>query len=105
MENVVDPVGDLSEGRAGSNGLPGDAVAAYGKGGDEREVGGSDQGGVAVQLLQFPGAYKDGSELQDGKSLSGSGRHRRLHIEEGDFGSFFTAQRTHFGLSKRRQES
>lgn len=63
VENVVDPVGDLGESGGGKDGVLGNAVATDGQVGDEGEVGGSEQGGVALQLHELPGAYQNGSEF------------------------------------------
>lgn len=54
-----------------------------------REVGGSDQGGVAPELHQLPRANENGAEFQNSETLSGSGGYGRLHVEEGYLGSFF----------------
>lgn len=91
MENVENSVGDLIKGRGGDDGVFGNAVAANRQGGDRIEVGGSDQSGVALELNQLPRANQDGSEFQYGEPLTGSGRHRRLHVEEGDFVSVLAA--------------
>ena len=64
LENVVDLIGDLAERRGENDGVAGYAVAAHGQGGDEWEIGRLDQGGVALQLHQLPGAHQDGSEFQ-----------------------------------------
>lgn len=48
MENVVDAIGDVVEGRGRSDGVAGNAVAADGERGDEREVRGPDQSGVVA---------------------------------------------------------
>lgn len=56
MENVEDVVGDVSEVRRGGDGVPGDAVASDGGGGDDAEVRGADEGGVARYLHQPPRA-------------------------------------------------
>ena len=85
MENVVDLIGDVLKRRGGDDGFAGNAVAAHGQGVDGGEVGGSDQGGVTVELHQLPRANENRPEFQDGEPLPGSRRHRRLHVEEGYF--------------------
>jgi hypothetical protein len=56
LENVIDPIGDVDEGRRRSD------VVACVIGFDEREIGRSYRGGVEVQLHQRPGAHQDGCE-------------------------------------------
>ena len=63
MEDIVDFVGYVCEGRGGNDGVGSDAVAADGERGNERGVGGSDQGGVAVELLQLFGTNENGSKF------------------------------------------
>lgn len=87
VENVEDGIGDLSEGRGGDDSVGSDAVAADGERGNERGVGGSDEGGVAMELLEFLRTYEDGSEFENGEALAGSGRDGGFDVEEGDFGS------------------
>lgn len=93
MKNVVDPISNLKERGSRNHVVSGNAVAAYGQGGDEGEVGGSDQSGVELELDQLPRAHQDGPEFQYGISLTGSGRNRRFQVEEGNFRSVFA--RTH----------
>ena len=95
MEEVVNAIGELEEGRCGNDGVGSDTIAAYGQGGDERKIGWFDQGGVALELDELSRANQDGSEFQQGDPFVGSGRDRGLHVEECDFGSFFSATRTH----------
>lgn len=83
MENIEDPVGNFGKGGGGKDGVFGDAIAADAEAGDKGEVSGSDQGRVALELHQFPGANQDGSKFEERKSLSGSGRDGGLHVEEG----------------------
>ena len=40
----------MEEGRGGNDGVGSDTIVAYGQGGDEREIGWFDQGGVALEL-------------------------------------------------------
>ena len=80
MENAVDGVGDVAEGGRRNDGIVRNAVLAVG----EREVGGSDERGVALELDQLPWAHDDGPELQDGAVLAGRAGHGGLQVEEGD---------------------
>lgn len=82
MEEVVDGVGDIGEGRGGDEGVAGYAVAADGGRGDGGEVGGADEGGVGRHLHQLAGAHEDGPELEQGVALALSPWHRRLHVHE-----------------------
>lgn len=95
----MDLVGDVGEPGGGDDGVVGDAVAADGERGDEGEVGGADEGGVALELLQLPGAHQDGPELEDGEPLPRPGRHRGLHVEERDLRSGVVG-RTHRRIQK-----
>ena len=90
MKNVINPIGNVAESRRGNDGLPRNAVTTDGQGGDEREVEGSDQGGVALQLNQLSRAYQNGSEFQYGKTLTGSRGHAGFHIEKCNFRALFT---------------
>nr|GMD34092.1 vesicle transport V-SNARE 13-like [Ipomoea batatas] len=83
VEEIVDFVGDIGESRGRSDGVFGNAIAANRERGDEGGISGSDQGGVAFQLDELPGANQYPSELQEREALPGSGRDRRLHVEEG----------------------
>ena len=84
MENAVDGVGDVAEGGRRNDGIVRNAVLAVGERGDEREAGGSDERGVALELDQLPWAHDDGPELQDGAVLAGRAGHGGLQVEEGD---------------------
>lgn len=96
VEYVVDYISNISESGARNDGFLGNAIAADGKRRDTGEVGGSDQGGVTAELHKLPGADQNGSEFQNGIALTGSGRHRRLHIKEGYFGSIVSYHRHFF---------
>ena len=48
MEKVVNAIGDVEESRGRNDGVGSDAITAYGQGRDEWEIGGFDQGGVAL---------------------------------------------------------
>ena len=50
MEEVVNVIGSLDQGRGGNDGVGSDTIATYRQGGDEREISWSDQGGVALEL-------------------------------------------------------
>lgn len=89
MENVVDLVGDVGKGGSGSDRISSDAVAARSGSGDEGEVRGANEGGVNAEFNELPGAHKNGSEFQNGKALSRSGRDGGLEVEEGYFRSLF----------------
>lgn len=91
----MDLVRDLREGGGGNDGVVGDAVAADGERRDEGEIRGLDQGGVALEHLQLPGAHQDGPELEDREPLPGPGRHGGLHVEERDLRSGVVGGRTH----------
>ena len=73
MEEVVNTIGDLEEGRAGNDNVRSDTIAAYRQGGDEREIGRFDQGGVALELDELSRANQDGSKFQQGEQLARSG--------------------------------
>lgn len=90
MKNVINPIGNVAETRSGNDGVSCNAVTTDGQGGDEREVVGSDQGGVALQLDQLSRAYQNGSEFQYGKTLPDSCGHRGFHIEKCNFRALFT---------------
>ena len=64
MEEVVNAIGGLDQGRGGNDNVRSDTIAAYRQGGDEREVSWSDQGGVALKLDELSRANQDGSEFQ-----------------------------------------
>ena len=81
-------IGDLEEGRGGNDGVGSDTIAAWIHGGDERGISWSDQGGVAVELDELSRANQDGPEFQQGGPLAVSDG---LHVEECDFGPFFSA--------------
>lgn len=80
----MDLVGDVGEEGGGDDGVVGDAVAADGERRDEGEVGGADEGGVALELHQLPWAHQDGPELEDRERLPRPRRHGRLQVEERD---------------------
>lgn len=98
MKKVINRVCDVGESRRGSNGIAGNAIAAFGQRWDVRRVGGSDQGGVVVELRELPGANQYGSELNYGMALAGSGRDGGFDVEEDNFGSILG------GTHRRRQE-
>ena len=79
MEEVVNAIGDLEEGRGEDDSVGSDTIAAYGQGGDEREIGRFDQGGVALELNNLSRANQDGSEFQHGEPLAESGWDHGLH--------------------------
>ena len=79
MEEVINAIGDLEEGRGENNGVRSDTITVYGQGGDERKIGQFDQGGVALELDELSRANQDGSEFQQGESLSGLGQGLGLH--------------------------
>jgi len=99
VKEVVDRIGDFGKGRSQSDGVAGDAVAAIGERRDEGEVGGSYKGRVETALRQLLRANQDGSELQDGETLAGSGRDGGLDVEENDLGSILGG--THQCLAAR----
>ena len=70
MEEVVNVIGDLEEGRGEDDSVGSDTIVAYGQGGDEREIGRFDQGGVALELDDLSRANQDGSEFQQGELLA-----------------------------------
>jgi len=43
MKKVVDEVSNVGKSRRGGDGVGGDAIAALGQGGDDGEIGGSDE--------------------------------------------------------------
>ena len=90
MEEVVNEVSNVGEGRGGGDSGGVDAVAALGQGGDDGEVGWADESGVIAELRERPGANQNGAEFQKRKTLPRPGRNAGLHIEEHYLGSLFT---------------
>lgn len=82
MKKVVDEVSNVGKSRRGGDGVGGDAIAALGQGGDDGENGGTDEGGVVAELRERLGANQNGSEFENGKSLTCSSGDAGLHIEE-----------------------
>ena len=87
VQDAVDGVGDVAEGRGGGDGVAGDAVAAHGRRGDDPEVAGADERGVGPHHHEPPRAHEDGPELQQRVPLPRPLRHGGLHVEERDLGS------------------
>lgn len=85
VEEVVDGIGDVAEGRRRGHGVPCDAVAAHGGRRDGRgRVGGADERGVGGDLDEPARADEDGAELEQRVALARALRHRGLDVEEGD---------------------
>ena len=80
MEEVVNAIGHLEEGKGGNNSVGSDTIAVYEQAGDEREIGQFNQGGVALELDEPFRANQDGFEFQQGEPLARLGRDRGLHL-------------------------
>lgn len=88
VEEVVDGVSDVAEGRRRGHGVPCDAVAAHGGRRDRGDrVGGADERGVGGDLNEPARADEDGAELEQRVALARPLRHRGLDVEEGDLGA------------------
>lgn len=90
VKEVVNEVSNVGEGRGGGDGGGGDAIAALRQGGDDGEVGGTNESRVIPKLRERFGANQNGAEFQKRKTLPRSGGNAGLHIEEHYFGSVFT---------------
>lgn len=87
MQESVDGVCDVAEAGRPGDGVPGDAVAPHGGGGDGgHRVGGADERGVGGDLDEAARADEDGAELEQRVPLPRALRDGRLHIKEGDLG-------------------
>ena len=80
MEEVVNAIWDLEEGKGVNDGVGSDTIAAYKQAGDEREIGQFDQGGVALEHDEPSRANQDGFKFQQGESLARLGRDRGIHL-------------------------
>lgn len=85
VKNPEHFVGNLMERGGGGDQFGADTIAAYGSVGNDGEVRGADQSGVATNLHKLFRANKDGAELEQCVSLPRPPqRHRCLQVEEGD---------------------
>ncbi|KAL0004635.1 hypothetical protein SO802_012196 [Lithocarpus litseifolius] len=83
VEEVINTIGDLEEGRGRNDCVGSDTIVAYRQDEDEREIGRFDQGGVALEFDELSRANQDGSEFQQGEPLARLGRDRGLHRRVG----------------------
>ena len=103
VEEVVDCVGNVAEGRRPGHGVPRDAVAAHGGRRDRGDrVGGADERGVGGDLDEPARADEDGAELEQRVALARPLRHRGLDVEEGDLGAPLARQDGSWRITLRR---